>query len=216
MSPLNKQKLLKFLKKNIFSCNPSKTTLTSTTTTDSIYYYHKKSKFIQNDSNLSFIDDDLNDESTNSTQNWQTSTRLQTQSTNHLLSSTQTTQKQLAFTNLLSSSFTTQSLASDSNENDNLSNEDSLLIEEYNRVEETKSESKQKEQIVICCRPYTAKYEGDITITYSQRLKLLQGTIGSNSSSNQFVLVQIIGTFKCGYVPRRSIESITDFLDRFI
>ena len=66
----------------------------------------------------------------------------------------------------------------------------------------------EENQIYVCTIPYQAKFQGDLNVNYSDRLKLIH-------SNQDYSLVQNISTKQCGYVPKISIILLTNFLNQF-
>lgn len=64
------------------------------------------------------------------------------------------------------------------------------------------------EQLYVCCVPFEAKIQGDLSLTYSERIKLIH-------LNNEYSLVQNISTKQCGYVPNNCITLLSSFLNQF-
>jgi hypothetical protein len=64
--------------------------------------------------------------------------------------------------------------------------------------------------ICSCYIPYTAKYDGDLTIKFAERLQV----VGDNDQN--YVLVKNLSSKSFGYVPRDSIVHVNDFLSYLI
>ncbi len=62
------------------------------------------------------------------------------------------------------------------------------------------------EKLHVCILAYKAKFEGDLTIEFAERVKIL------HSVNADFALVKNITTNKCGYVPNKCLSSLSDFL----
>jgi hypothetical protein len=62
------------------------------------------------------------------------------------------------------------------------------------------------EKLHVCILAYKAKFEGDLTIEFAERVKIL------HSVNADFALVKNITTHKCGYVPNKCLSSLSDFL----
>jgi hypothetical protein len=62
-----------------------------------------------------------------------------------------------------------------------------------------------RDQIYVCSIAYNKQLEGDLSIDFSQRLRLLH-------CDGQLALVQVITTGDIGYIPFHCISTLTDFL----
>ena len=62
------------------------------------------------------------------------------------------------------------------------------------------------EKLHVCILAYKAKFEGDLTIEFAERVKILHNV------NADFALVKNITTNKCGYVPNKCLSSLSDFL----
>lgn len=62
--------------------------------------------------------------------------------------------------------------------------------------------------IYVCTMPYQARFEGDLSLKYTDRVRVLHAT-------EDFALVKKInGSEECGYVSTRCLISLTEFLKR--
>ncbi len=67
----------------------------------------------------------------------------------------------------------------------------------------------QKMEVYVCKSPYTAKYEGDISLKYTERVNILYAT-------EEFTLVKKIdGANVFGYVSTACLTSLQDFIKSF-
>ena len=60
--------------------------------------------------------------------------------------------------------------------------------------------------IFVCLRAYKSKHDGDLTINYAERLKIII------DDGNEFILVKRLSRLKYGYVPRNYIIPVDQFL----
>lgn len=60
-------------------------------------------------------------------------------------------------------------------------------------------------RILACCYSYVAKYEGDMSISFADRVQLIK-------ESNEYCLVKHLETKQFGYVPRACICNVNEFL----
>lgn len=70
-----------------------------------------------------------------------------------------------------------------------------------------KQASSEVGQLYVCVVPYEAKVQGDLTLNYAERIKLIHTTNGMS-------LVQNISTKQCGYVPYFCITLLSAFLNQ--
>lgn len=63
------------------------------------------------------------------------------------------------------------------------------------------------DQLYVCVVPYEAKMQGDISLNYSDRIKLIH-------TINGMSLVQNVSTKQCGYVPYFCITLLAAFLNQ--
>jgi hypothetical protein len=63
-------------------------------------------------------------------------------------------------------------------------------------------------EIFVCTIPNKYKFQGDLNLNYSDRVKLIH-------SNTDYCLVQNILTNQCGYVPKNSIILLSNFLKQF-
>ena len=87
-------------------------------------------------------------------------------------------------------------------------------VEELNHNQSVKDENdglalnfETTDTLYVCCIAYTAKFEGDISLNFSDRVKLIH-------ANHDYALVKNILNDKCGYVPLYCIQTITKFLDQ--
>ena len=62
------------------------------------------------------------------------------------------------------------------------------------------------DQLHVCVLAYEAKFEGDLSIDFAERVKILHNV------NNEYSLVKNIITNKCGYVPNECLSSLNEFL----
>ena len=99
-------------------------------------------------------------------------------------------------------------------------NSNILLFATQSTVEELNDNQMQKDEndglalnapnndsLYVCCIAYTARFEGDIDLNFSDRVKLIH-------ANQDYALVKNILNDKCGYVPVYCIQTITKFLDQ--
>ena len=75
--------------------------------------------------------------------------------------------------------------------------------------EETSSSGDNKNRdskFFVCCINYDARIEGDLTLRFTDRVKLIH-------ANKDFALVKNLFTEKCGWVPRYCIQAIAEFLE---
>ena len=98
-------------------------------------------------------------------------------------------------------SFTSQEMTShvsDGNGGGNLSGLDALNDESYFDSE--------NERLYVCCKAFRAKMDGDLSLRFTDRVKLIH-------KNDDIALVKNILNGKCGYVPRDCITTISEFLN---
>jgi len=61
------------------------------------------------------------------------------------------------------------------------------------------------EKLYVCCKAYNAKMDGDLSLRFTDRIKLIH-------QNDDIALVKNILNGKCGYVPRDCITTISEFL----
>lgn len=61
------------------------------------------------------------------------------------------------------------------------------------------------ERLYVCCKAFKAKMDGDLSLRFTDRIKLIH-------QNNDIALVKNILNGKCGYVPRDCITTISEFL----
>ncbi len=61
------------------------------------------------------------------------------------------------------------------------------------------------ERLYVCCKAYNAKMDGDLSLRFTDRIKLIH-------QNDDIALVKNILNGKCGYVPRDCITTISEFL----
>ena len=64
-----------------------------------------------------------------------------------------------------------------------------------------------QDNILVCCHKYDSVNPGDLNLKFSQKVRVLY-----QSDSEKFILVQILGSGKCGYVPRQCLVTVNRFL----
>ena len=64
-----------------------------------------------------------------------------------------------------------------------------------------------QDQLHVCIVPYSAKIQGDLSLKYAERVKVIH-------SNNDFSLVQNIVSKQCGYVPTNCIVLLSNFLNQ--
>ncbi len=60
--------------------------------------------------------------------------------------------------------------------------------------------------LYVCCIDYDARIEGDLTLRFTDRVKLIH-------ANKEFALVKNVLTNTCGWVPRNCIQAIAEFLE---
>lgn len=63
----------------------------------------------------------------------------------------------------------------------------------------------ENERLYVCCKAYKAKMDGDLSLRFTDRIKLIH-------QNDDIALVKNILNGKCGYVPRDCITTISEFL----
>ena len=61
------------------------------------------------------------------------------------------------------------------------------------------------ERLYVCCKAYRAKMDGDLSLRFTDRVKLIH-------QNDDIALVKNVLDGKCGYVPRDCITTISEFL----
>ena len=62
--------------------------------------------------------------------------------------------------------------------------------------------------LYVCTMPYQARFEGDLSLKYTDRVRVLHAT-------EDYALVKKInGSYECGYVSTRCLISLSEFLKR--
>lgn len=79
---------------------------------------------------------------------------------------------------------------------------DTAQINDMNNESYFESEN---ERLYVCCKAYKAKMDGDLSLRFTDRIKLIH-------QNDDIALVKNILNGKCGYVPRDCITSISEFL----
>jgi hypothetical protein len=87
---------------------------------------------------------------------------------------------------------------SDGNGGGNLSGLDALNDESYFDSD--------NERLYVCCKAFRAKMDGDLSLRFTDRVKLIH-------QNDDIALVKNILNGKCGYVPRDCITTISEFLN---
>ena len=64
----------------------------------------------------------------------------------------------------------------------------------------------------VCILDYKPKFEGDLCIKYSEKVKVVSGSAGAQSANKNYVLVQLLKSGKYGYVPRKCLISLAQYL----
>lgn len=74
---------------------------------------------------------------------------------------------------------------------------------------DTSSNEQQQEENVIyaCCLAYNALHDGDISVKVADRIHILY-----DAPDSEYVLVKLIRTQQCGYIPRICILNVNKFL----
>jgi len=62
-------------------------------------------------------------------------------------------------------------------------------------------------ELFVCCIPYQPKIQGDLSLNYADRVKLIH-------ANSDYCLVQNIVSKQCGYVPSNCITLLNNFLNR--
>jgi len=60
--------------------------------------------------------------------------------------------------------------------------------------------------LYVCCTDYQARIEGDLTLKFTDRVRLIH-------ANQEFALVKNVLTNACGWVPRQCIQGIAEFLE---
>ena len=71
-----------------------------------------------------------------------------------------------------------------------------------------KQDNNENDEIFVCTIPNEYKFQGDLNLNYSDRVKLIH-------SNTDYCLVQNILTKQCGYVPKNSITLLSNILKQF-
>jgi hypothetical protein len=58
----------------------------------------------------------------------------------------------------------------------------------------------------VCVLAYKAQFEGDLSVNFAERVKIL------HSVNNEYALVKNISNNNCGYVPRKCLSPLNEFL----
>jgi hypothetical protein len=99
-----------------------------------------------------------------------------------------------------------------------LCSSDMIVSETHNHSAQecsvAKGPSTRNDQLFVCKLAYQAKFEGDISLQFADRVRLLHGIVDQKAiSANDYVLVENISNGKCGYVPGRNLATVASFLD---
>ena len=82
---------------------------------------------------------------------------------------------------------------------------DSTSFYSCNDSANSEDEDIQDVMIYVCVRSYQAQYQGDISISYSDRVKVLH-------VNEDFALIKNLTSYKSGYVSTSSLTSLNEFL----
>lgn len=75
----------------------------------------------------------------------------------------------------------------------------------FNSINQSREQHGQ-DQLHVCILAYQAKFEGDLSLQFAERVKILHNV------NNEYALVKNISTNQCGYVPNECLSTLNDFL----
>lgn len=111
-------------------------------------------------------------------------------------------------TTIFPSSLVTNSTHSSDNES---SSNDSLSTTATQDSFNNELDAHYSSDYFVCILDYKSKLEGDLSIKYSDKVKVINGG-NSLASNNNFVFVQLLKNGKYGYVPKKCLISLAQYL----